>query len=47
MSLDLRTHTARNGVRALPQSTSRKRRVVALEGFGLEIVEHMPLCAGG
>ena len=27
--------------------TSRKRRVVALEGFGLEIVEHVPLGAGG
>jgi len=35
------------GLKKIRLLTSRKRRVVALEGFGLEIVEHVPLCAGG
>lgn len=34
------------GLKQIRLLTSRKRRVVALEGFGLEIVEHVPLCAG-
>ena len=34
------------GLRKIRLLTSRKRRVVALEGFGLEIVEHVPLGAG-
>lgn len=32
------------GLRKIRLLTSRKRRVIALEGFGLEIVEHVPLC---
>ncbi|MBE2213334.1 MAG: 3,4-dihydroxy-2-butanone-4-phosphate synthase [Opitutaceae bacterium] len=34
------------GLKKIRLLTSRKRRVVALEGFGLEIVEHVPLGAG-
>ena len=35
------------GLQKIRLLTSRKRRVVALEGFGLEIVEHVPLGPGG
>jgi len=34
------------GLRKIRLLTSRKRRVVALEGFGLEIAEYVPLGAG-
>jgi 3,4-dihydroxy 2-butanone 4-phosphate synthase/GTP cyclohydrolase II len=34
------------GLKKIRLLTSRRRRVVALEGFGLEIVEHVPLSTG-